>query len=640
MYCSSDATRTRKLMSGYPQPFVRQQNKQLQQQGGFNKKASSYASIEEDIDGMNGPSGGGDGLSKDAKGGFLISGFALTIILLFIAVIIGGITLEKTMTLNDEVYNVSLVLEETLSTISVTEQPWVVYGKSRCRHDIGLDNITNSSMTAELASVLAFDRDLKANAAFFPGIVGSFPLGITGAAPPFWTLNYLDTDEWVKDRSLAHALGFFADISLFTTPPSDYRITLFVQNIADRGFQDDSPVVKNQLSKRVYQAAMTMDKIMNRYAPTIKAATYGMYRATMTSKKPFLSAMKEYNENMFMDLHFGVKDHPFFVREWFGNFSYVTSGVKPNPTFTFPPGVEARVNATLIYGKANAECVRQYARESMAEIRRDGNTCAMPYHWMIAGMPYETVNTEAIHNKIAFDQLDHTAQLIIEQSLAPGPGTGGLSYFDLFRMAGSEEAEINVIREIFRLELPNPASLSRKKSAPGIVQGIHIRKLIEIIAEGGNPNVWGAFNTTRYANFTARFSDFITYDTVYPTQRCPFGYTDTDSFMKQSVKDYTYSPLDNRTILNNGEEQFIPVYPTPKYGPFDWGTKRCPGEKFTMYYMWEWMHQFKCAIFYKNPSAPTASNYIALGPYKYIPDIYFVNTTHSKCGYAQTAPAA
>lgn len=486
---------------------------------------------------------------------------------------------------------------------------WAIYGKTRYRDDIGLAGV-NYTVSDELLSIMLFDLNSQATAVFFPSIVGSFPAGPIGPGPITMTNNTLDSKRWVKMRSITHALGYFADVDMFTTNETDYRITLFLKDLEDRGF--------NNTEKKRYIQSLSKKKVMRRYRDKIQRFVTGTVNSMTIYKKPVLSSFDSHLVDFFMDVHVGTAPHPPFVKQWFYNFSYVVSSWNP---------AQPLRNASLISGHVNAEGVREYYRERAKIVLNEGLTDTFLWAWLQAGMSVETAVTEAIHNIIAFRQFINMMHLIMVQNISPGPATGGAKYFQIFRTLTTETQKINFIREVLRAELPNNAWFSRDASViPSFKRAIHLPALIQFTASGSNPAT-GAFNMNRYGSqFDATFSDALDFESVSPTHYPGYSAEDKPDAIREAMKQTTVSPVDGETVINEGESNMIPVFTNPIYAAFGLGYRRCPGEVISMFIALEIFEQMKCLEFEVTPgSGPWLQ--VPLAPLKFANDNYFVNQT-------------
>jgi hypothetical protein len=222
--------------------------------------------------------------------------------------------------------------------------------------------------------------------------------------------------------------------------------------------------------------------------------------------------------------------------------------------------------------------------------------------------------------------------LTVKQSLLPPAAqlnTGGKSYFEFFANALTETMRINIVREMFRLELPNGASFSSLKNAPNGThqQVLHLHKLIEIQAEG-SPASWYQINLGKYSpTFDASFEN-LKENPSERKGRCPFGHSDSNTAKSEFVKKFKLSGVDSSTVVWNDYENFVPVFSTAKMSAFGLGDRRCPGEQKAMRTHLKFMEKFKCVLFYRNTSIVNPKM-IPVAPYTWIPDDIFVNATNT-----------
>jgi hypothetical protein len=194
--------------------------------------------------------------------------------------------------------------------------------------------------------------------------------------------------------------------------------------------------------------------------------------------------------------------------------------------------------------------------------------------------------------------------------------------------AGDQAAQLNVIRETYRLLVPNSISFSRiQQAVPDTdtpIKGDHIHKLIMITQTGPS---YFAYNPTIYdSDYHTSFEECID---PPPATSTPVPTFDPASFFKSSSVDgQTVQPISNNKI--------IPVFPPgtgqgePTYYPFGFGYRRCAGEIFS-YFVTQMMFE-KFQYLFNNPKNEGNTRFeftiggpeISPAPFTFIPDNIFV----------------
>lgn len=563
------------------------------------------------------------------------------------------------------------------ATIKSTKDKEPEFGQSPCHPTEGILDVESYyiELRPELNAIVRFDNvrqptnftdPNRTNISYFPSYPAPYPIG-TGAGINTPTLvgNVLNHLRYKKFQSVPYTVSYFINISSATVSPTDERLSVFIKNIEDRG--------PNNLEHKRYQASLTKRVVKGRYQGHIKIFARCVHDSVVISKLPALSAFKGCFLDFFLNIHFGINDHPSFVRDFFNDFLYFVTTTDSNDVAA----------VRLMKGHMNTKCVREYVKGRIAVILSHTMTDTITWHFMKAGMPIETVTMECIHNIVAFAQFDNTFHLLVSQSMNPSvitPGTGGLSFFDLYRKAGAgvplsflfpapyynttlysgtpEQLKINVIREYFRIMLPNNLWFSSDASAP-LCPGCsphqqvrHIPQLIQIRAEyekAGIPLPWspaaststgwtmaqqlyGRYDPSRYSGpFMAAFSDAV-YD---GTSTSPaYSMSDETDAIVATINSMINSPIDNETTMLSSDASMIPVFAKPIYAPFGLGARRCPGEILNINVVYELLESLQCLKFYDdcvlNPSRcdPTSVDFtyrlVPLAPFKAMPDSLFV----------------
>lgn len=168
-----------------------------------------------------------------------------------------------------------------------------------------------------------------------------------------------------------------------------------------------------------------------------------------------------------------------------------------------------------------------------------------------------------------------------------------------------------MIREIFRIEVPNVVSFSRLEGTEN-TQTRHVHQAIMVANEGGPVN-YATYNTGRYADFETSFTEC----TPPPPSPDPTS-------VEKVAEQFTRSPIDNSTELPDDTRslKMIPVYDPPIYTPFGLGYRRCAGEIFTYLFTIKLVERLKNLQFYTDQSITEPM--IPLAPFFAAPDNLFV----------------
>jgi len=544
---------------------------------------------------------------------------------------------------------------------------WLVYGQSTCNAELGIYNVTSyfPALLPTLIAIRTFDNINQpptnvtpiTTFSFLPAVPQAYPGGSgLGVNTPTLVGNVLNHSRFDKFQSVPYSIGFFFNLSMETIATTDVRLSVFLKNVGDRG--------PNNLEHRRYKAALTKSKVVGRYADRIKRFVTNVYDSWVINKLPLLSTFKDRMVDFFLDIHLGTADHPAFVKAYFSDFLFFISTTDT-----------AAVSAMrTMSGHMNTKCVREYFTQRITAIISGTMTDTITWNWIEAGMPVETVAMEMIHNIVAFSQFDNTVHLIVSQALNPAattPGTGGYTFLTLFKLAGTglplsfdipggvnpaiyvgtpEQLQINVVREYVRMMLPNNLWFSSDVTQPYHVQTRHVPQLIQLRAEYEKAGIvapwspagsagWnaalpltGTYSPSRYAaGFMAKFSDAI----VGGTATSPaFDATDLNTGLVSSIASFTRSPVDNETQIPAGDSVMIPVFPYPTFAPWGLGARRCPGEIFNQFIIFQMFQAFQNLTFYDdctlnpsfcNPVSPSFKYpFVPLAPFKAVPDSLFV----------------
>jgi hypothetical protein len=201
------------------------------------------------------------------------------------------------------------------------------------------------------------------------------------------------------------------------------------------------------------------------------------------------------------------------------------------------------------------------------------------YYWGLAGLHPHVLIQEAIHNIVAFFQYLNLVYLLIHDSIHGTsvpfePGTIKYHFFAKFRDAQSESDRLNVVREAYRLLVPNgvsPSHVEHHHKSDDAVRSRHEHRpiMVAAYASEGHSHDYYTYNTHQYKDFYTDFTSNMS--AVTGIKGGVFdNYNPADLFVT--------SATDHETVLDKDNPKLIPVWKTPKYMPFGLGYRRCAGE--------------------------------------------------------------
>jgi hypothetical protein len=401
-----------------------------------------------------------------------------------------------------------------------------------------------------------------------------------------------------KFQSVNYSLGFYFDVDMFTVQPYDENLSVFLTNLEDRGYDAKGGNYK----KRAYMWALNCENTKN-YSARINNFLNAWYSDITVARKPLLSSFETQVILFFLNVHIGDDTYPDWLIRYFQAFINIIGFADPDR-----PGRDDE----MLWGHANTDCVRKYFRDRRQIILDNHITDTIVYGWAVAGVPEQNLVMEAIHNMVAFSQFNNTMYKIVQNQLNPPPGRP--SYFVKFKEAtGNPQEQLNVIREIFRLEVPNQVSFSRKGGTLN-TQTRHVHQAIMVANEGGIVP-YGTYNTARYAAFNTSFDDCL------PPPPPP-----GPGLIRKPADEFTLSPVDAATgfgtELPNDNLNMIPVFDPPIYTPFGLGYRRCAGEVFTYSVILKLIDRICDLTFVQD--AAIIEPLIPLAPFFAVPDNLFV----------------
>lgn len=442
-------------------------------------------------------------------------------------------------------------------------------------------------------------------------------------APPLPPLQAVpNADGHSKFQSVPTSLDTYFARDTFNDPSTDPALTLFQTALEDRGL--DTLGRRNHL-KTEYMTALTAERVLL-YVPKMQAFVNRVYSLVVTNDLPLLSTFKDELIEFFLDVHWGHdEERPQFVRDYFRLFIDIVGFGDP----TLPGRNEA-----FMFGADNSQAVRDYARTQTIKVISERDTTAIVYWWNLGGLPDERQLTEAVHNIVAFSQFNHHLFLVIRDAISgtpfppPLPPNIQYNFLGIYASLPTDEAKLNLIRESYRILLPNGNDFSRVKEAnPSgeTVQSRHLRLPIQIAAHtvlAGGDQTAGAIDFLTLD--LSRYDDPVLgddYNTNFTSNNCPELSEDSDFFYPELQ--FNVSDIDGETLVDLCNPKLFPVFKLLKYYPFGAGYRRCAGEAFNMIFTKLIFDRFINTPFeFRNITNPDP---VTLAPFVFAPDTIFFN---------------
>lgn len=473
----------------------------------------------------------------------------------------------------------------------------------------------------------------------FPGATGGLiitpdtPFGLTPfpafPSPPFPAGSENGyPDQYDKLRSVPDSVIYYIGFDQKLILPKTEAWTLFLTNFEDRGYSGDSGLPEWQLAnyqKKVYMNALSLDKLQY-YIPKIEQFANNAFSAVTTYGKPLTSSFEENLVLFFLRMHIGNQDYPDYIIKWFSDFiKFVGIGDPANPE-------RAQL---LMYGNTTSPSIFSYFAEKNIEVISNADETCIAYWWSQAGLSSEALVFECVHNIVAFSQFTNVIFSTVYAGLHPvNPLSGALPQYKNFlteyaNASGATGAtgpnnKLNVIRECYRLLVPNSVSFSLVNPGPSgpvspVIKARHFHQPIMISNQPVAPNLqaysYFTYNPAQYdADFNTDLNDLV-------------GIPVVTDVLSASVT----SPLDQETVLDATTippRPIVPIFAKPIYAPFGLGYRRCAGEMFSYLVTEKIFDKFSTVEYEERPTVdyplPLTYPLVSIAPFKRVYDNIFV----------------
>jgi len=359
--------------------------------------------------------------------------------------------------------------------------------------------------------------------------------------------NVLDKEIYKKSTSIPPLLGYVLGRNYFNYDLS--RAALFQRDFNQRDLEHlPGPQKKNNF-KYSYMNALTTDKLKY-YTVHINTFLNSLEKA-ISEDKLIVSIYKDNLITLWINLHLYdiTEDETKIVKKFFIYLVEIVSIDDNNINDELNYGylykfIQTRQTYFKAYDifKKNIETIKYQIDTNN---NRAENTFS--YHWMNQTnyLTTEQVITAGLHNIVAFSQLINIFYTILEDA----KNQNGYNYLEKFIKTTDDREKYNIIKEIFRLEVPTTFSLSGDTDGN---QKVHLHKSIMKDVD----------------------SD---YETFKPKMYSPHT-------LKEDVI-LQVSMVDGETIVEDKNSTNIPIFNPPKYCPFGFGYRRCAGETFVYFFM-------------------------------------------------------
>lgn len=434
------------------------------------------------------------------------------------------------------------------------------------------------------------------------------PTGTTNAYP----------DQYDKLGSVTNSVIYYIGFDQRKILPRTEKWTLFLTNLEDRGLsgeKDDPEWQRINYQKKVYMSALSLDKLQF-YLPKIENFVNSAFAAASVYGRPVVSSFQEDLVLFFLRIHIGNDDYPDFVIRWFSDFiKFIGIGDPTNP----------ERNELLMYGNTTSPRIFEYFEQKNIESITKADKSTIAYWWSQAGLSADALVFECVHNIVAFSQFTNVIYSTIYTQLNPtNPLDPTLppypDFLKLYQNALNGNDRLNVIREAYRLLVPNSLSFSLvhpKVPDPenNVIKSRHLHQPIMI---SNTPGATLAERTFRYFSYNPN-----QYNSSFNTNLDNLvGLPVVTDILQASVT----SPLDRETVVDNSTlnpRPIVPIFEKPTYTPFGLGYRRCAGEMLS-YLITEKIYEKFSTVSFEERKPEKNYPLISVAPFKRVPDNIFV----------------
>jgi cytochrome P450 len=361
-------------------------------------------------------------------------------------------------------------------------------------------------------------------------------------------------------------------------PAPQDGVVLFLQGLDKRG--------PDNRRKRIYMSAVTPDLYRPMYGRKVMRFLERLL-APENAGKPLMQPYLEAYFDLYWDLHLGVSGDaiPAEARQFAHSLNIVLAYQDPTKTVVYE-------NYMAVH--ANLSFMKQWIGARLADLvngktRHPEQTFA--YYWLKNGQgdpnfqPKDIV-AECVHDFFAFNQFGTTLYNVMLRLSANSGDSEIRAWFEKTMEGDCDVADgaftplERFVMELFRTIAPNAGSLSAIE--PTGIRGPPAYVVIPHAATSCDPVHWRhpeRFDPDRYK--TVLTSDRV--DEAKCEQigfaRCPFDRTAFE------VKDGRNVALHNSgfgTVYATLNGRAAPVCDSAGFAPFGFGYRRCPGERFTI----------------------------------------------------------